>query len=51
MAAADSRSHRRLWCRQWEEQAAAPVGVEARRWWRWLLEQKKAAPVGARARE
>jgi hypothetical protein len=22
MAAADSRSHRRMWCRQWEEQAA-----------------------------
>jgi hypothetical protein len=51
MAAPDCRSHRRLWCWQWEEQAATPIGVEARRW-RWRpLERKKAAPVGARARE
>jgi hypothetical protein len=50
MAAAESRSHRRLWCRQWKEQAAAPVGVEARRWRRRPLEQKKAASVGAQAR-
>jgi hypothetical protein len=51
MAAADSQSHRRLWCWQWKEQAAAPVGVEARRWQRRPLERKKAASVGARARE
>jgi hypothetical protein len=51
MAAADSRSHRRLWCRQWEEQAAAPVRVEARRWRRRPLERKKAASVGAQACE